>query len=344
MTKFCLSSLASPSDSLFFTSSSSPQVRATVTYKGTTATHPQAQFHPSNHSSVQKPSAAPTVLQIMPPTPRWWHWNKTLRSGWLAFSPGLPLPQPARLRLNPWCPMTWCIWSFSPPLPLPGNHASPSGLSLASCPKSAQSGSGLSWCAGSFLCFLPVSLFSQVSIHPRKILWIRDLGLFHLSSHYLHPMLIHQNVGVADCRGPPLCLTLQTEVWGWRGASRGVAGLAALWLLVEYVQDLRVRRLPSGASSIPNQQCVLRQVTSFSLSLCVVICHMGMFVIPQRLLSRSNAVMAVQWVLYTLRWGTPTCSPWGKSQLSAPALLKLSPVLLDWPPSNFPTHSQAQHR
>ena len=115
----------------------------------------------------------------------------------------------------------------------------PHPLDSASPPVPSQPNLALvfSWCAGSFLRFLPVSLFSQVSIHPRKILWIRDLGLFHLWSHYLYPTLIHQNVGVADCRGPPLCsgLTLQTEVWGWRRASRGVTGLAALWLLVEYV-------------------------------------------------------------------------------------------------------------
>ena len=194
-------------------------------------------FIPSNHSSVQKPSVAPTVLQITPPTPRWWHGNKTLWSGWLAFSPGLALLQPAQLYLNPRCSVTWRGWSFSLPLPLPDNHAPPSGLSLASRPQSAQPGSGLSWWAGSFLCFLPVPLFSQVSIHPRRILRVRDRGLSHPWSRYLHPTLIHENVGVADCRGPPLCsgLTLQTEVWGWRGTSRGVPGLAALWLLVEYV-------------------------------------------------------------------------------------------------------------
>lgn len=88
MNKFCLPSLASPSDSLFFISPLS-QSPATVTYR-TTATHPQAHFYPLKSLSVQKPSVAPLSFRSHP-HPQMMTWKQDTVVWLTCLSPGLAL-------------------------------------------------------------------------------------------------------------------------------------------------------------------------------------------------------------------------------------------------------------
>ena len=144
MSKFCLSSLASPSDSLFFVSSASPQVQATVTYRGTTAAHPQAHLSPRESLLCAETFSGPHCPSDHVPHPQMMTWKQDTVVWLTCLLPRSCPPAACSLCLNPRYPVTWRVWSFSLPLPLPDNHASPSGPSLASCPQSAQPGSGLS--------------------------------------------------------------------------------------------------------------------------------------------------------------------------------------------------------